>query len=53
MTIRDEQLLEMLLFLERADDNNCNSLTHCEERIADIAVLCSIVLYSGNRRAEK
>lgn len=49
----DEQLLEMLKFLERAGNDNSNSLTHCEERLREIAILCSIVLYSVNRRPNK
>jgi hypothetical protein len=50
-TIRltDEQLLDIFDFLDRACDD-LDALRHCGERIADIGVLCSIVLYSVNRR---
>jgi len=42
----DEQLLTIFRFLDRA----CDSVRDCEQRISEIAVLCSIVLYSPNRR---
>jgi len=45
----DEQLLAIERFLDRAG----KSLRDYEERLTDIGVLCSIVLYSVNRRPNK
>jgi len=43
--MRDEQLLAIERFLDTVSDN----LDSCE-RLGDIGVLCSVVLYSPNRR---
>ena len=44
----DEQLLDIERFLDTVSDN-LDSLTNSQERLADIAVLCSLVLFSPNR----
>ena len=49
MTVTNEHLLAMFRFLDRACDD-CDGLRDYQERIADIAVLCSVVLYSVYRR---
>lgn len=49
MTVTDEQLLAIFRFLDKACDD-LDSLRDSQERIAEIGVLCSIVLYSVNRR---
>jgi hypothetical protein len=45
----DEQLLAIERFLDRAS----HSLRDSEERLTDIGITCSVVLYSVNRRPNK
>ena len=45
----DQQLLTIFRFPDTAS-NDLDSLTHAQQRLADLGVLCSVVLYSVNRK---